>query len=379
MNLTYPLEDIKVPTLLIDEQKCRRNIRRMAEKARAENVVLRPHFKTHQSLEIGNWFREYGTDRITVSSLAMAAYFASAGWNDITVAFPLNVREMSLVNELAAKVRLHVLCQHAEVVQLLDRELRAPVQGWIKIDVGTGRTGLLPGQADEIGDILRQMDQSRHIRAAGFLAHAGHTYSGGPEGRMAEIHEETAGVLGKLVAHFSDRYPGLKVSAGDTPSYSRIGSFQGLDEIRPGNFVFYDLMQAGLGSCGLGDIAVAMACPVVALHPDRKDVILYGGGIHFSKDFISSHKGGKNFGQLVHWNGAGWEAGTEVSWLKSLSQEHGVLHCAPGDFGRLQIGGLAFILPVHSCMTANLMGCYRALDGRIIDHFTRSRTRMELT
>jgi len=33
-----------------------------------------------------------------------------------------------------------------------------------------------------------------------------------------------------------------------------------VDEIRPGNFVFYDLMQYRIGSCSVGQIAVAMAC-----------------------------------------------------------------------------------------------------------------------
>jgi D-serine deaminase-like pyridoxal phosphate-dependent protein len=51
---------IMKPTLLLDEEKCRRNIRTMAEKARSSGVIFRPHFKTHQSIEIGNWFREEG-------------------------------------------------------------------------------------------------------------------------------------------------------------------------------------------------------------------------------------------------------------------------------------------------------------------------------
>ncbi len=379
MNLIHSLEDIQVPTLLVDEQKCRRNIQRMAEKARKDQVILRPHFKTHQSIAIGHWFRDFGIDRITVSSLAMAAYFADAGWKDITVAFPLNIREMDLVNELASKAKLQILCQHPEVVHALIRELKYPVEGWIKIDVGTGRTGLLPEQVDEIAGLLNLMEQARHIRVGGFMAHAGHTYAGGSDCQMEKVHEETIRILGGLARHFSDRYPDLQISAGDTPCYSRIDHMKGVDEIRPGNFVFYDLMQAMLGSCMTEDIAVAMACPVVALHRERMDAILYGGGIHFSKDFTSHKGGGRNYGQLARWNGEGWEASSDLSWLKSLSQEHGVLHCAPTDFEKLGIGDLALILPVHSCMTANLMGCYRTLDGRIMDHFTRSKTRMKLT
>ena len=76
------LEHIRKPTLFLDEVKCRANIRMMSEKAKANGVIFRPHFKTHQSVEIGNWFREEGTQAITVSSVGMAGYFAKAGWRD---------------------------------------------------------------------------------------------------------------------------------------------------------------------------------------------------------------------------------------------------------------------------------------------------------
>lgn len=370
--------DICVPTLLLDEVKCRENIRRMAEKAAQNGVVLRPHFKTHQSVEIGEWFRDCKVERITVSSLAMAKYFADAGWKDITVAFPVNVREVKLINALSAQVNLHLLMQHREVVQILSDSLDHPVNGWIKIDVGTGRTGLLPGQEDEIGRILELMDRSATIRISGLMAHAGHAYSGGSPGRMAEIHGHTAQILKTLARHFGDRYPGLQVSAGDTPCYSMIDHFGDLDEIRPGNFVFYDMMQAHLGSCQVENIAVAMACPVVALHPERQDAILYGGGIHFSKDFYLNADKSRNFGQLALWKGDHWEAASSGSYMKSLSQEHGILHCSPEDFKRIRVGDLALILPVHSCMTANLIGQYRTIDGVLVDHFSRSHTRMKL-
>ena len=75
------------PTMVLNEEVCKSNIARMAAKAKAANVVFRPHFKTHQSREIGEWFRASGVDKITVSSLNMAMKFAEWGWNDITVAF----------------------------------------------------------------------------------------------------------------------------------------------------------------------------------------------------------------------------------------------------------------------------------------------------
>ena len=87
------LDSIKRPTLLVDEAICRENIRWMAEKAARLGVNFRPHFKTHQSKQMGRWFREEGIKSITVSSVSMAKYFNEDGWDDITIAFPLNLRD----------------------------------------------------------------------------------------------------------------------------------------------------------------------------------------------------------------------------------------------------------------------------------------------
>ena len=102
------------PTMVLTEEVCKSNIARMAAKANAANVVFRPHFKTHQSREIGEWFRASGVDKITVSSLNMAMKFAEWGWNDITVAFPVNCLEHEKINALAAKIRLNLLLVHSE-------------------------------------------------------------------------------------------------------------------------------------------------------------------------------------------------------------------------------------------------------------------------
>jgi len=83
-------------------------------------------------------------------------------------------------------------------------------------------------------------------------------------------------------------------------------------------------MQEEIGACTLDDIAVAMACPVVAVHPDRMQWIIYGGAIHFSKDFLTLDGGRKCFGRMVDIDGETWDA--ESTWrnpyLISLSQEH---------------------------------------------------------
>ncbi|MCB9316932.1 MAG: hypothetical protein H6569_12400 [Lewinellaceae bacterium] len=124
------------PTLLLNTKKCRANIEKMVQKAQRNNIAFRPHFKTHQSREIDNWFRAYGIDRITVSSLTMANYFAADGWNDITVAFPANIREIATINALASAIQLNLLVESVETVEQLAQKLKAPAAFIEKIQLG---------------------------------------------------------------------------------------------------------------------------------------------------------------------------------------------------------------------------------------------------
>ena len=102
-------EALSIPTLLIDEARVRRNIGRIVAKGAATNTELIPHFKTHQSISIGDWFKEFGVNSITVSSVSMAKYFADHFWNDITIAFPVNLLEIENIKELSGKVKLNLL------------------------------------------------------------------------------------------------------------------------------------------------------------------------------------------------------------------------------------------------------------------------------
>ena len=91
------MTEIIRPTLVIDKEVCLRNIENMVKKAADHKLRFRPHFKTHQAAKIGEWFKLFGVDAITVSSVRMAEYFASNGWKDITLAFPVNLLEIEKI------------------------------------------------------------------------------------------------------------------------------------------------------------------------------------------------------------------------------------------------------------------------------------------
>jgi D-serine deaminase-like pyridoxal phosphate-dependent protein len=363
------LNSVTVPALLLDEQKCRRNILRMSEKAARNNVRFRPHFKTHQSRHIAEWFRDAGVRYITVSSLRMAAYFAENGWDDITVAFPVNTLEHELINRLAGHIRLGLVVADVEGAGLLSGVIMHPVSVWIKIDAGANRTGVLPEDKATIDSILDVIKQSGNLSFSGFLTHAGHSYNCRSHDEIIKVHHESIALLETLAKDYRPAYPDLEISVGDTPACSVAEDFGTVSEVRPGNFVFYDLTQVVISSCTNRDIAVAVACPVVARHAGRNEIILYGGGIHFSKEFIDAGDGRKIYGELVWVDDKGWGEPVEGCYVSKLSQEHGTLKVTGEVFSQIAVGDVVAILPVHSCMTAHCLAGYTTLDGRQLEFF----------
>jgi len=358
---------ITKPTLILDEKKCRHNIRKMAEKAREHHLAFRPHFKTHQSRKIGEWFREEGVNAITVSSVDMAIYFAAVGWNDITIAFPVNICELEKIDRLAEKINLIVLIESIEVLKTLNKSLSNHAGVFIKIDTGYHRTGILYDHLDELDKLMREFRHTTEVKFRGFLTHAGNSYSASSTDEIISIHEDSIKKLSKLKQRYKKEFPDCIISIGDTPCCSVATEFDGVDEIRPGNFVFYDVMQYYMGSCKLENIAVIVACPIVSVHPERNEIVIYGGSTHFSKEYILRNNE-KIFGLVASFNGKGWKMENEQIFVSSLTQEHGIIKGSEDYIKKIKPGDIIGVLPIHSCLTANLMKSYITLEDDKLDY-----------
>ena len=359
------------PTLLLDKEKCQQNIERMVNKASSLKLGFRPHFKTHQSAEIGEWFRHFGIDKITVSSVQMAKYFARHGWNDITIAFPVNILEIDEINILAEKIKLNLLIENKEALSYLEKFLRFQVGIFIKIDTGYNRTGIQASKINQVDVLLAKLRESSFMKFQGFLSHTGHAYHAQSRHEIFNHHFDALLKMRALKNRYKRDWPGLKISLGDTPTSSICENFEGVDEIRPGNFVFYDLMQHKLGSCTIDNIAVRVACPVVSTHSSRNEVVIYGGAVHLSKEQITNTDGKPLYGRVIV-----KKEGKEIllddkNYVSSLSQEHGIIKVPQKDFGYYKVGELIEIIPVHSCLTADLLGNYLCSDGNIISMMSK--------
>lgn len=343
------------PTLLIDKKKVIENITKMNQKAEIGGCIFRPHFKTHQSVEIGNLFRKTGIEKITVSSVSMAEYFAENGWNDITIAFPVNLREIKNINALAAKIKLNLLVDSAFSADVLFENLTNSCGLFIEIDSGYHRSGLSPEESEEIDQIVEISRLTSKLNFKGFLTHAGNTYSAKGKEEIIGIMADAALKLNGLKEKYKSRFPELITSYGDTPSCSLADDLKAFDEIRPGNFVYYDVMQYHIGSCTLDEIAVAVACPVVSVYPKRNELVIYGGAVHLSKEFIAADNDFKLFGYVVALTDNGWSEPIPGAYVSSISQEHGIIMMPKEELINFKPGDLIGILPIHSCLTADLL------------------------
>jgi D-serine deaminase-like pyridoxal phosphate-dependent protein len=358
---------IQKPTLLLNHQRASENIRKMADKAQRSGVRFRPHFKTHQSAQVGEWFRDFGVKAITVSSVEMAQYFAQHGWQDMTIAFSVNILEIASIEQLASRINLGLLVESIETAHFLAKNLMAPVNVWLKVDVGYGRTGIPWPDYDKLVALAKQVEKTSHLSLHGLLTHSGHTYRARSELEIQAIYRDTVSKMRAVQENLAMAgVEPVELSIGDTPSCSVVADLSDVDEIRPGNFVFYDVMQLQIGACREEDIAVAVACPVVAKHPERHQLVIYGGAVHLSKEFIVEDNA-QIFGYVARLKDDGWGSRLENAYVSSLSQEHGIITAGDDTISQIKVGDVLVILPVHSCLTVNLLKKYQTLGGEVYD------------
>lgn len=348
------------PILLLDSAQCRKNIRSMAEKCRKSSCRFRPHFKTHQSIQIGRWFRNQGVSGITVSTPDMAAYFADDGWDDITIAFPFYRAQLTSIKKIQDKANLRLFIHNEKDLLFLQNELEKSISFYIELDNGYNRSGISPSNRGTIDGIVETASTLSRVHFHGFYMHDGRTYQSRSVDDILKSIESSI----QMMKQMKKNYPDAIISFGDTPSASVLPSFDYLDECTAGNFIFYDWMQYRIGSCSLNDIALFHILPMAQTFPDEHRAICHGGAVHCSKDYIYDGDESKNYGQM-----ASFDKGEPVKILdgklESLSQEHGMLTVGARSKHTL-LNNSVCIIPIHSCLTANLYDRYYTTNGEII-------------
>lgn len=356
------LGELPTPSLILDLAVLKRNLSRMAERLEHLGVSVRPHIKTHKCLEVAALQKDVGAQGLTVSTLEEAAVFTTAGFTDITWAFPVILNRLDEVRRISERATLRLLVDSHEAVDALESSGLAS-HVWLKVDCGYHRAGVDP-QSPVALDLARRLQNSKSLTFDGILTHAGHGYHAHDLEQLLAVAGEERRVMAELAARLKGQgieVPG--VSVGSTPTMSVVTDLEGVSEARPGNYAFYDLMQWGLGACEVANVALTVLASVVSAQPGADHSVIDAGALSLSKDAGLDGAEPACYGRLCT------DGGMESDfWVTSLSQEHGIVN------RRLTVGQRLRILPNHSCLVAASFDHYHVVeDGRVVDQWAIHR------
>jgi D-serine deaminase-like pyridoxal phosphate-dependent protein len=365
------LRALPTPALLVDATQLERNLAAMQQLAEECGVRLRPHAKSHKSLMVGRRQLEHGAAGLCVAKIGEAAIFASAGFEDLLVAYPTVGWRAEAAAELAEhhpRLRLAVAIDSADGVRDLARavaERGVTLTVWIKIDSGLHRAGLAP-EDPSLLDMARLVHLNSGLRLRGLLTHGGHVYRAQPN-EVAAIGRMEAESMVRAAARLTEAGLGpIEVGLGATPSIASAARVPGVHEIHPGVYVFGDRQQVALGGTLAGDVSLSVLSTVVSRPAPGRWIVDAG-----SKT-LSSDRGAhgseliRGFGAVrrVEDVGEAWAA-ADAPMLARLSEEHGVIE-DDRDWGWTP-GDLVEIIPNHACPVVNLAEFLYVTEGEGAD------------
>jgi D-serine deaminase-like pyridoxal phosphate-dependent protein len=349
--------DLETPALILDLAVLERNCAAMVERAKRHGVRLRPHLKTAKSAAVAEIATRGQFGGITVSTVAEAAYFAASQFTDLTYGVGIAPDK---IPALAAIQRKH----GATINLILDNVATAaaaaagaekeqstfPVS--IEIDTGGARAGVDP-EDPELLAVARAIGESKSLKLSGVLSHAGHSYHAHGADEIRRIAEqERSGVVRAAQRITAAGLPCETVSVGSTPTAVYAERLDGVTEMRPGVYTFFDLDQVGLGVCTEDDIAVSVLATVIGHNRRTNRILIDAGALALSKDLSASE-----FTQDVGYGFIRPVRGTVLPpvhlFVGEVHQEHGSIAAAKGElpWDALPVGAKVRVLPNHACLT----------------------------
>ncbi len=363
------LQTLKTPCLVLDLERVQQNAERVSSVALRNKVRLRPHIKTHKCIEVGRIQTAQQSGAVTTSTLAEVWAFAKHGFNDFTYAVPIEPGKFAEAIEIIKSgVKLNLLTDDLDTTMALNET--AKVAGlklnlFLKVDCGYHRCGVSPNSTEAL-ELPRNISEASNLNFAGILTHAGHSYHAHSVAEIAEIAGQERDLMVALAAKLrSENIEVPCVSIGSTPTINHVDHLRGIDEIRPGNYIFFDAFQATLGSCGFEDCALTVLAAVTHRNLEQKKIIVDAGAIALSKDRGAvEFDANCGYGRVLDLDGS--ELGLRVD---SLSQEHGVFFVNDEQtFNHLKVGSRVRILANHSCLSAAQHRHYNILENsEIVD------------
>lgn len=363
------LSALQTPCLVLDEARMQRNIARGRARLDGTGVVFRPHLKTGKSLEVARRLTTTPAGPAMVSTLKEAEIFAEGGLRDLTYGVGIAPDKLARVKALRGRgVDLAVILDsvaQAEAVAAAS-DPTDPIPALIEIDCDGHRSGVAPDDAPLLVAIAGALGAGALLRGA--LTHGGESYDArGPEALRAAATGERDGVVRAATILRAAGHPAPVVSAGSTPTFLSAPDFAGLTEFRAGVFVFFDLFQAGVGVCGIDDIALSVLTEVIGHQEAKGWTIVDAGWMAMSRDRGTQRQAvDQGYGVVCDL------AGRAIPDLIVIgaNQEHGIVAPRPGSGAaapRLPLGTRLRILPNHACSTGAQYDRYHVIGEGATD------------
>ncbi len=336
-------KELSTPVLTVDLDVLERNLQRVAEACRKQGVGLRPHTKTHKTVEVARRQLALGAVGLTVAKVGEAEVMAGAGLDDILVAYPLMGQEkLRRLAALARARRIMISIDSETAAHELSKA--ASAQGatlgvLVEFDAGGHRCGVERGPA--VVALAKAIEKLPGLKFRGVMSYFGNVW-GTPEERRAETERVALRVAGALAALRVEQMPVEIVSGGSTPSLEFAHLIPGLTEIRPGTYVYNDLNTYYQGACRLEDCAVRVVATVVSTAVSGR-AILDSGSKTLTSDLLNA---GPKFGY-------GYIVEAPDAPIIKLNEEHGLVDTMPSKH-EFYVGEVVTIIPNHACVAVNM-------------------------
>ncbi len=340
------VDELDTPAIVVDLDIFESNLSRVADYARTHKLRLRPHTKTHKSSEVARKQLDLGASGLTVAKVGEAEVLVpQLPPVDLLIAFPI----------FGAKkiIRLKKIAEMTPVTVSIDslaaaEQLRGTgVSALVEIDVGLGRVGVTAGEAVEFAQAIQRISG---LAFRGVAFYPGHVKNNDPEPIL-----ELSKLLAKTIADF--HHAGIDpeiVSGGSTPLLYHSHEVEGLNEIRPGTYVYNDLNTIASGACTLEDCAASVLVTVVST-PRSGTMIVDGGSKTFSSDRLSG-SADVTFGRIIE---------APDARFHKMNEEHGFIDITSAD-RKFENGEKVRIIPNHVCVAMNLHETvYGIRNGRV--------------
>ena len=340
---------IDTPALIVDLDRVDAAIGRMAAIMRDRAVALRPHAKTHKSIEIGRRQVAAGAAGLTLGTIGEAEVFADGGLDDLFIAYPLVPLgpKAGRLRALATRARLRLGVDSAAGARAVADALgadRGGVRLLVEIDSGGRRSGVTPSQAGSVARAATELGMT----VIGVFTHGGHGYAG-PESTAGAADDEVQALTEAAASLRSAGVEASVVSAGSTPT--ALGSARGaVTEERPGTYVFGDRQQVRLGSIAADAVAAAVATHVVSVNPEAGRFVIDAGAKVLGKDTTVYAPGYGEIPELDH------------AVIDRVADYHGVVELGPGR-SVPEVGRVVLVVPNHICPVVNTVDTFLATRG----------------